>query len=274
MAQTRETSLDIINRAYRQRPFEDYSLPNNIKRRGIEPEFLPQFPYRDDAQLLWEAIARYAEAYLQRYYPDDRAVQLDPYLQAWAAELGAPLDSRPLTEFAQAPSWIPSEIVTEVGLSIESLPHHSRVPDFPEKITRLQELIDIATQIIFTCGPQHAALNFSQFDYMGYVPNAPLAAYARPDVAASLEEMLPPPDNDLEQMRLTFILSAIRWGRLGSSDLIKFVDGGDREILAQFQADLQEIESQIETRNQQRRQETGLDYPYLLPSQIPNSINI
>ncbi|MGK7902844.1 MAG: lipoxygenase family protein [Hormoscilla sp.] len=273
MAQTRETSLDIVNRAYRKRPFEDYSLPNNIKRRGIEPEFLPQFPYRDDAQLLWEAIARYAEAYLQRYYRDDQAVRQDPYLQAWAAELGAPLDSRPLTEFAQAPSWVPSEIAAEVGLSIESLPHYSRVPDFPEKITRLQELIDIATQIIFTCGPQHAALNFSQFDYMGYVPNMP-ATYARPDVAGSLDEMLPPPDYDLEQMRLTFFLSATRWGRLGSSDLIKFVDAGDRQILAQFQADLQEIESQIQTRNQQRSQEIGLDYPYLLPSQIPNSINI
>jgi len=273
MAQTRETSLDIINRAYRKRPFEDYSLPNDIKRRGIEPEYLPQFPYRDDAQLLWEAIARYATAYLQRYYPDDQAVRQDPYLQAWAAELGAPLDSRPLTEFAQAPSWIPSELAAEVGLSIESLPHHPRVPNFPEKITRIKELIDIATQIIFTSGPQHAALNFSQFDYMGYVPNMPLAAYARPDVAASLDQMLPPPDNDLEQMRLTFILSEIRWGRLGSSDLINFVDGGDLKILAQFQADLKEIESQIQTRNQER-EETGLDYPYLLPSQIPNSINI
>jgi len=274
MAQTRDTSVDIINRAYRKRPFEDYSLPNDIKRRGIEPEFLPQFPYRDDAQLLWEAIARYATAYLQRYYPSDQAVQQDPYLQAWAAELGAPLDSRPLTEFAQAPSWIPSELAAEVGLSIESLPHHPRVPNFPEKITRLKELIDIATQIIFTSGPQHAAVNFSQFDYMGYVPNMPLAAYARPDVAASLDQMLPPPDNDLDQTRLTFILSEIRWGRLGSSDLINFVDGGDLKILAQFQADLQEIESQIQTRNQQRREETGLDYPYLLPSQIPNSINI
>lgn len=243
-------------------------MPNDIKRRGIEPEFLPQFPYRDDAQLLWEAIARYVTAYLQRYYPSDQAVRQDPYLQAWAAELGAPLDSRPLTEFAQAPSWIPSELAAEVGLSIESLPHHPRVPNFPEKITRLKELI------IFTSGPQHAALNFSQFDYMGYVPNMPLAAYARPDVAASLDQMLPPPDNDLEQMRLTFLLSEIRWGRLGSSDLINFVDGGDLNCLAQFQADLQEIESQIQTRNQERREETGLDYPYLLPSQIPNSINI
>ena len=274
MAQTRAVSVEMIDRAYRKRPFEDYSLPNDIKRRGIEPEILPLFPYRDDAKLLWEAIARYVTAYLQRYYPDDQAVRQDPYLQAWAAELGAPLDSRPLREFAQAPSWIASEVAAEVGLSIESLPHYSRVPNFPEKITRLQELIDIATQIIFTCGPQHAALNFSQFDYMGYVPNAPLAAYARPDVAASLDEMLPPPHNDLEQMRLTFILSEIRWGRLGSSDLINFVDAGDLKILAQFQADLQEIESQIQTRNQQRRQETGLDYPYLLPSQIPNSINI
>ena len=274
MSQTREASLQTIELAFRQRAFEDYALPNNIKQRGIELDFLPEFPYRDDAQLLWEAIARYVKAYLQRYYPEDRAVQQDPYLQAWAAELGLPLDSRPLTDFPQVPDWLPSELVAQTGLLIESLPHHPRIPNFPEHLSSLQQLIDICTQIIFTSGPQHAAVNFSQFDYLGYVPNAPLGTYARPDVTASVDEMLPSPNLDLEQTRISFVLSEIRWSQLGSSEVINFADAGDLLILEQFQSDLQEIESQIQSRNQQRRQESGVDYPYLLPSQIPNSINV
>ena len=222
---------------------------------------------------MWNAISKYVTAYLQRYYRDDREVQQDPYIQAWAAELGAPLNSRSLTEFAQVPGWLPSEVGTMVGLGIESLPEHPRVPNFG-KITTVQQLIDIATIIIFTCGPQHAAVNFNQFDYAGYVPNYPLAAYARPDVSVSLQQMLPPLEKELEQMQLTFALSGVRFGKLGSSELIGFVESGDRQILQNFREELLQIESEIKSRNQQRLSDYGVEYPYLLPSQVPNSINI
>ncbi|XHX81123.1 MAG: lipoxygenase family protein [Stenomitos frigidus ULC029] len=298
MAPTRAASLGIINRAYRERSFQDYALPTVIARRGIEPEILPEFPYRDDALLLWEAIERYVTRYLQRYYPDDESVQHDPYLQAWTAELGAPLDSRPSTEFPQAPAWLPSEWVSQVKLNPDPLPTYPRVPGFPpvagaepgsgaprsethqpealrsNTLSSLQQLIDIATQVIFTCGPQHAAVNFSQFDYVGYTPNAPLALYSRPDMADSVQQLLPAADQDLGQMELTFALSGIRWGTLGSTALSQFVDRGDRRVLEQFQADLADIEGKINARNQQRLATSGIEYPYLLPSRIPNSINI
>lgn len=281
MAPTREASIGLINRAYRERNFQDYALPNDLKRRGLEPAYLPDCPYRDDALLLWEAISRYVTHYLQRYYRDDRAVQQDSYLQAWAAELGAPLTSRPRSEFPQGPAWLPKELLVHTGVEVEQLPAHARVPGFPISstdqqgmLTSLQHLIDVVTQVIFTCGPQHAAVNFSQFDYVGYAPNAPLALYSRPDVQTPIAELLPSPQQDLEQIELTFALSGIRWGQLGSSDLIRFADGGDRQVLAQFQAELGEIEDKINTRNRQRRQDQGVEYPYLLPSRIPNSINI
>jgi arachidonate 15-lipoxygenase len=279
MAPTRPVSLGMINRAYRERPFMDYALPTDIQQRGIEPKFLPEFPYRDDAVLLWEAISRYVTHYLQRYYPNDQAVQQDRYLQAWAEELGAPLNSRPITDFPQAPDWLPTEWLSETGLRLEQLPSYARVPDFPSaerpgELTSLQQLIDIATIIIFTCGPQHAAVNFSQFDYVGYTPNAPFATYSYPDTPASLEQLLPPPALDLGQMELSFALSGIHYGQLGSSDQIQFTDAGDRQVLKQFQAELVNIEEKINARNQERVANTGLAYPYLLPSEIPNSINI
>lgn len=283
MAPTRAASLSIINQAYRSRSFQDYALPTVIAQRGLTSEALPEFPYRDDALLLWEAIGRYVTQFLQRYYPDDQAIRQDPYLQAWAAELGAPLDSRPASEFPQAPSWIPAEWQHQTNLTPDPLPTYPRVPGFPPAaeseadsgaITSVQQLINIAMQVIFTCGPQHAAVNFSQFDYVGYTPNAPLALYSRPDTASSLPQLLPTADQDLAQMELSFALSGIRWGTLGSSELMQFVDAGDRQALAQFQADLAAIEVKINARNQQRLAESGVEYPYLLPSRIPNSINI
>lgn len=274
MAPTRETSLELINRAYREHSFSDHALPKLIQRQGVGAEFLPDFPYRDDALLLWEAIARYVTRYLQRHYADDVAIQQDPYLQAWAAELGEPLASRPRSEFPQAPFWLPESVLAEMGLQPTQLPNLPRVPGFPAQLSSLQQLIEIATQIIFTCGPQHAAVNFSQFDYMGYTPNAPFAAYCQPGDCTSLKQLLPPKEQDLGQMELTFALSGIRWGKLGSPDLIQFHDVGDRTVLSQFQADLAAIEQEINTRNQHRVAKSGVAYPYLLPSRIPNSINI
>lgn len=279
LAPTGVASLDLIDRAYRDRPLEHYALPHDLKHRGLEPEYLSDFPYRDDAQLLWDAIAGYVSAYLLRYYLDDRAVMQDAYLQAWAAELGSPMDSRPLSEFPQLPDWVPPEVAKQTGLQPESMPAHSRVPGFPTsqsgigEIQTLQQLIDLTTLTIFTCGPQHAAVNFSQFDYLGYVPNAPMAAYAKPDVA-TVSTLMPPPQAQLNQMELTFALSGVIWGRLGDAQLIQFADAGDRQILQQFQDRLTQVEQEIQQRNCQRRDRDGVDYPYLLPSQIPNSINI
>ncbi|WP_066377319.1 lipoxygenase family protein [Anabaena sp. CA = ATCC 33047] len=272
-APTISTSVNLINQAYRNKIFWDYALPNDIEHRGIETKFLPEYPYRDDSLLLWEAIAKYTKLYLQRYYVDDQAVIKDSYLQAWADELSTPLNTRPKSEFPQVPAWFPQEWAIALGLQPQDLPSHPRVPGFT-KITSLQQLIDIATIIIFTCGPQHAAINYSQFDYLGYVPNAPLANYSRPDTPVSLPEFLPPADREVLQMRLTFALNAIYWGKLGSSELINFTNRSDQEILTQFQNDLMEIENKIKARNQKRLADTGVDYPYLLPSRIPNSINI
>ncbi|MTJ14048.1 lipoxygenase [Anabaena sp. UHCC 0187] len=273
IAPTLQTSKRLMSKAYREKSFWYYSLLNDIELRGIEPKFLPDFPYRDDALLLWEAIAKYTTRFLQRYYPDDKAVQQDPYLQAWAEELAAPLNTRPKSDFPQVPAWLPKELVAESGIEPQELPAYPRIPGFT-KIGSLQQLIDIATITIFTCGPQHAAMNFSQFDYLTYVPNAPFANYSRPETPASLEEFLPPTDQDLLQMQLTSALSGINWGNLGSADLIQFAQKSDYQILTQFQNDLSLIEATIKGRNQQRFIDSGVEYPYLLPSRIPNSINI
>jgi arachidonate 15-lipoxygenase len=91
---------------------------------------------------------------------------------------------------------------------------------------------------------------------------------------SSMEKLRPPAEQDLTQMEVIFALNGIFWGRLGSSELIPFLDKGDRSVLEEFQNKLVEVEHQINARNQQRLLNTGIEYPYLLPSRIPNSINI
>jgi arachidonate 15-lipoxygenase len=277
LAPTLTASIQLINDAYRNRSFESYALPTNLKQRGVESAtVLPDFPYREDAQLIWQAIAHYVTQFLQRDYLDDASIQADRYLQAWAAELGCPPQAH---QFPQMPSWLPTDLLTTIGLDLQDLPAHPRVPDFPNaqnpgQFTHLQQLIEVATQLIFTCTAQHAAVNFSQFDYVGYTPNAPMALYSQPETNPTIAEFLPPPAQDLAQMELAFALSGIRWSHLGEARWMGFKNGSDRQLLQSFQQELADAERQINTRNLQRIAHWGVDYPYLLPSRIPNSINI
>ncbi len=59
--------------------------------------------------------------------------------------------------------------------------------------------------------------------------------HGRPDMPSSMEKLLPPAEQDLTQMEVIFALNGIFWGRLGSSELIPFLDKGDRSVLEEFQ---------------------------------------
>ncbi|MGQ2931438.1 MAG: lipoxygenase family protein, partial [Sphingopyxis sp.] len=48
---------------------------------------MPEYPYRDDALLLWNAIAQWVGDYVATYYLSDTDVSGDHELQAWAIDL-------------------------------------------------------------------------------------------------------------------------------------------------------------------------------------------
>lgn len=226
--------------------FNSAMLPKQLEQRGVaNPDTFPLYPYRDDALLLWQAIQEWVSAYLHLYYADDAAVQQDQALQNWAAEL----------------------IAFEGG----------RIVDFGEagRIQTLSYLIEAVTMIIFTASAQHAAVNFPQGDIMVYTPAMPLAGYSTaPTQTTSSEqayfEQLPPLHQAQEQLELNYLLGQVYHTVLGEYQAGWFKDKQVQAPLRAFQKRLQEIEAAISTRNKTR----PYPYPYLLPSKIPQSINI
>ena len=71
----------------------------------------------------------------------------------------------------------------------------------------------------------------------------------------------------IQELNLTNILSSVYYTRLG--DYPTFADGRVQAPLQTFQKALQQIEEMINQRNQERP-----PYEFLLPSKIPQSINI
>lgn len=221
-------------------------LPLTFAQRDVaDREAFPNYPYRDDSLLYWDAIHEWVNAYVRLYYPNDAEIQRDTELQGWARELAS-----------------------DDGGRIKGLPNNG-------SIQRIEELIEVATFVIYTCSVQHAAVNFPQYDCMSYVPNMPLAGY-RPApttktgaTEADFVAMLPTLDMAELQMDLGYLLGTVHYTELGQYGRHQFHDQRVAAPLQQFQKRLADIGQKINERNLTRR-----PYETLNPSGIPQSINI
>lgn len=115
----------------------DSSCPHGL-RLVIE-----DYPFAVDGLEIWDAIETWVTEYCNFYYQSDDMVKSDTELQSWWKE------------------------VRNVG--------HGDLKDrpwWPEMKTRV-ELIQSCTIIIWVASAFHAAVNFGQYPYAGYLPNRP-----------------------------------------------------------------------------------------------------
>jgi arachidonate 15-lipoxygenase len=223
--------------------------PNDLAARSVaDVARLPDYPYRDDALLVWKAIRAWAQQYISIYYAADSDVTGDYELGAW----------------------------------VESLATDGKIKGF-KAITTREQLVDVCAMIMFTASAQHAAVNFPQKDIMTYAPAVSGAAWtAAPTVEAGHTKpewmgYMPPISLALEQLNTLYLLGSVHYRALGDYRsnsfpyLTWFRDPAVTDTaLPSFQSSLTEVESRIVARNRERLS----PYTYLQPSLIPTSINI
>ncbi|AVQ00059.1 arachidonate 15-lipoxygenase [Ahniella affigens] len=228
-----------------------HMLPNDLaSRRVADVAALPDYPYRDDALLVWQAIQDWVRQYVSVYYLNDANVAGDTELQGWRDEL--------------------------LGLG--------KIKGLPELKDR-ETLISVVTMVIFTASAQHAAVNFPQKDLMSFAPAISGAAWApvpkpdQPQSEAAWLKLLPPIKEAQEQLNVLWLLGSVHYRPLGDYRvnhwpyLPWFQDPritGKNGPLARFKLALKAVEMEIDNRNAERE----VPYPYLQPSLIPTSINI
>ena len=239
-------SRGLCARAIHETRIQDSYLPKTLAARGVEDrEALPDYPYRDDSLLYYEAIRDWVTAYLGLYYASPADVNSDDELQAWGRE-----------------------IASRDGGRIGGMPNDGTFHTF-------EELRDVAAFIIHTCSVQHAAVNFPQFDLMSYAPNMPLAGYQpaptskAPATEADYLAMLPPLDMAEIQLDLGYMLGGLHYTILGHYESDRFRDPRVTPLLGNFRRRLKEIDRTIAERNRSRR-----IYETLGATGIPQSINV
>ncbi|XP_057548300.1 linoleate 13S-lipoxygenase 3-1, chloroplastic-like [Amaranthus tricolor] len=277
-------SMDLSAAAYKNWRFDMEGLPYDLIRRGIavpdstQPHgirlLLKDYPYAADGLLIWDAIENWVRSYVTHYYKHPKMVVEDWEIQAWyyeAVNVGH-ADVRNAT-------WWPQLNTTE-------------------------DLVRIITTLVWLGSAQHAALNFGQYPYGGYMPNRPV-----------LMRRLIPDENDPEYTSFMsdpqkFYLSALP-SVLQTSKFIAVIDTlsthspdeeylgeraqpstwtGDPEIVEkffEFSSEIRRIEKEIDQRNSDPslRNRCGagvIPYELMAPSSepgvtcrgVPNSITI
>ena len=243
-------SQELIANAYKNWTFDDMDFPGDLAKRGVDnTDALPYFPFRDDGMLIWNLLGQYVSEYINLYYTSDNEIVGDYELQAWAQQLGGVLDGGAGT-----------------------------VPGFPKQIATREQLAVIVQRIIWTAGPQHAAVNFPQIDYTTFIPNMTGATYLKPvdgDVdEATILQMLAPKAQTEVQVKASYALAGYHYDQLLNYDL-NADDGSDAIVKKYYQQLTGTVRNTIVASNNQRAGQAGLlVYPYFLPENIPNSTSV
>nr|XP_025140741.1 arachidonate 5-lipoxygenase isoform X5 [Bubalus bubalis] len=233
---------------YRQLPAV-HPIFKAIKARGMDnAEDIPYYFYRDDGLLVWEAIKTFVAEVVDIYYESDQVVEEDQELQDFVKD------------------------VYMYGM------RGKKASGFPKSIKTKEKLCEYLTVVIFTASAQHAAVNFGQYDWCSWIPNAPPTMRAPPPTAKGvvtieqIVETLPDRGRSCWHLGAVWALSQFQDNELflGMYPEEHFIEKPVKEAMARFRKNLDSIVSVIAERNKNKK----LPYYYLSPDRIPNSVAI
>lgn len=228
-------------------------IQNDFQARGVMDT--PGYFFRDDALLLNGAIQAFVNNYVTNYYGNNAAVQGDPEIQQFQAEL---ILGRGFT----GPN----------GCGMVGLPPFNNI----------QNLVNVLTHFIYICSVEHSATNFPQYEQYAFPPNFAAVLHGQPEQNLSLDDCMPTRRETFSTIKIMKVLTLSLTSSLGNYDdkYLSAMDAAGIASVALFQGNLNAIRDQINLRNDNivavNNPNLIQEYPYewLLPQNVLNSISI
>ncbi|XP_076019755.1 polyunsaturated fatty acid 5-lipoxygenase [Genypterus blacodes] len=241
--------VQLIQRVMKSLTFKSLCFPEGIKARGVDiKQELPTYFYRDDGCRVWEATSSFVSDVLSIYYTSDEVVQEDKEIQAFVKDV--------------------------CSFGMQDFDHC----EFPKSLKSLEELTEYLTVIVFTASAQHAAVNFGQFDWCSWIPNAPSTMRKPPPKQKGIAnvkwiiETLPDCGRSSWHLGAVWALSQYQENELflGMYPDEHFTEKPVKQAMERFRNQLAEISRIIRQRNE------GKNLPYfnMSPDKIPNSVAV
>ncbi|KAI2645874.1 Polyunsaturated fatty acid 5-lipoxygenase [Labeo rohita] len=236
---------ELMKRGLETLTYKSLCFPEAIKARGMEKA--PNYYYREDGMRIWETLNRFVSDVVEIYYDSDEAVRSDVEIQKFVKDI-----------------------------SLHGL--QDKTEKFPKGLYSRVELVEYLTAVIFTASAQHAAVNFGQFDWYGWIPNSPSTMRKPPpqdkgtvNLKIIMETL---PDRDCSSLVLGTAWSLTRFQEnerfLGFYPDMYFTEQPVKQAIKTFRKKLDDLTDQIKSRNKT----LTMDYCYLSPDKIPNSVAV
>ncbi|XP_071487669.1 polyunsaturated fatty acid 5-lipoxygenase-like [Diadema antillarum] len=250
-----EGTIELIRRAWKTWDISRQGhLLHDMEDRDVDdPDVLPNYHYRDDGMLIYEAIEKCVRTVVNGHYGNARIIKDDPEVLEWGRTL------------AREPTAA-DQLYT---CGIKGIPGNGLFKNG-------QQLTELLTSIIYTCSAGHAAVAFTQYENYGLLPFYPGYLRSSPpkDKAARTEadvlDTLPPKDWTIRAIVMSRLLSNKETKCFGDYEVQYMYDPIGKRAIQTLKQELKNACAEIERRNANR------DVPYhvLHPCNIPNSIAI
>ncbi|WVZ98236.1 hypothetical protein U9M48_043701 [Paspalum notatum var. saurae] len=281
-------AMEMSSAIYSEWRFTEQALPNELVKRGMasmDPSggvklHIEDYPYAVDGMDVWRAIEGWVQSYCTHYYHSDAAVAGDRELQAW---------------------W---DDVRHVGHG-----DRQRDPACWLQLDSVAHLAESLSTLIWIASALHAAVNFGQYGYAGFMPNRPTRCRRFVPLPGSPEmlqleadpdkfflEMVPDRFTTTLGLTLIEVLSNHTSDELylGQRATAAWTDDGEvLQLLDRFREELRRVEKRVTERNKDprlknRRGPAKVPYTLLFPDVgnvggkekgitgkgIPNSVSI